>query len=109
MHGDTNWAGEAIMMANAERQRGFGDSFSAKTIVLAAGLLILLGIVLQLGVLGYGHVNASNFWFFSVITESAWNLLLLHGNGSAGQILRFWPLALVSVGLGILMLRLERP
>jgi hypothetical protein len=109
MHGTTNWAGEAIMMVNADRHRAFGDSISAKSIVLGAGLLIALGIVLQLGVLGYGHVDPSNYWFFSVLTEGVWNLLSMHGAvSSLGQIARFWPLVLVSVGLGILMLRLER-
>jgi hypothetical protein len=110
MDGNTNWVGEAIMMVNADRQRAFSDSISARTIVLAAGLLILLGIVLQLGVLGYGHINASNLWSFSLITDGLWNLFAMHGGGSAlGQIAQYWPLALVSVGLGILMLRLERP
>ena len=98
------------MMVNADRQRVLGDSLVAKSILIAAGLLILLGIVLQLGVLGYCHVSPSNYLFFSVLTEGAWNFLSLHGAGSPlEQVARFWPLVLVSVGLGILMLRLERP
>lgn len=97
------------MMVNVDRQCTLDNSISAKSIVLAAGLLILLGIVLQLGVLGYGHISASSFWFFSVLTENLWNLISLHGNGSAVQVLRFWPLVLVSVGLGILVLQMERP
>ncbi|HLV95627.1 MAG TPA: hypothetical protein VKS44_10590 [Candidatus Acidoferrales bacterium] len=110
MNGNTNWAGEGIMMVNADQHRALGGSILAKSILLAAGLLIVFGIVLQLGVLGYGHVNPSNYWFLSVLTQGVWNLLSLHGSGSAlGQIARFWPLVLVSVGLGILMLRLERP
>jgi hypothetical protein len=107
MHGTTNGAGERIMMANADR-RAFGSSFSAKATLLAAGLLILLGTVLQLGVLGYAHVRSSR-WFFSLIAESVWNLLAMHANGlGLGPFMRSWPLMLVGLGLGILMLRVER-
>ena len=109
MQGNTGWAGEEIMV-NVNRQSAFSGSFFATSIAMAAGLLILLGIVLQLGELGYGHINPSNFWVISMITQGAWNLLALHANTPAFEdVLRFWPLALVSVGTGILMLRMERP
>lgn len=94
-------------MANVDR-RAFGSSFSAKATVLAAGLLILLGTVLQLGVLGYNHVRPSDLWIFSVIAGSIWRVLAMYGPVLA-QVARFWPLVLVSAGLGILMLRVERP
>jgi hypothetical protein len=103
-----SWAGEGAM-ANANRQRAFTDSIAARVTVVAAGLLILLGIVFQLGQLGYGHINANNWWLISTGTQAAWSLVALHTNGpSLGEVLRFWPLILVSVGLGILMLQLER-
>jgi hypothetical protein len=109
MNGNTSWAGEEIMV-NANRRSAFNGSFLATSIKMAAGLLILLGIVLQLGELGYTHINASNFWLVSMITQSVWNLLAMHGSGPALEhLLRFWPLVLVSVGAGILMLRMERP
>lgn len=96
------------MMVNADR-RAFGSSFSTKATVLGAGLLILLGTVLQLGVFGYGHVRPANLWFLSVFAEGIWNMLAAHVNGPAlEQVLRFWPLTLVSAGLGILMLGWER-
>lgn len=96
------------MIANAGR-RAFGSSLSAKATMLGAGLLILLGTVLQLGVLGYDHLRPSNLWLFSVIGEGLWNMLALHLNAPAlDQVLRFWPLVLVSAGLGILMLVWER-
>lgn len=96
------------MMVNADR-RAFGSSFSTKATVLGAGLLILLGTVLQLGVLGYGHVRPANLWFLSVFAEGIWNMLAAHVNGPAlEEVLRFWPLTLVSAGLGILMLGWER-
>jgi hypothetical protein len=108
MQGNTGWAGEEIMV-NVNRQSAFSGSFFATSIAMAAGLLILLGIVLQLGELGYGHINPSNFWVITMITQGAWNLLALHTNTPALEdVLRFWPLALVSVGTGILMLRMER-
>jgi hypothetical protein len=100
-------AGGAVMV-NENRQLSFGGTFSATAVtMLIAGLLILLGIVFQLGELGYGHIN--NLWFVSVMTESAWNLASMHGNGPAfDEMLRWWPLALVSVGIAILMLHRGR-
>jgi len=96
-------------MVNANRQGAFNESFFATSIAMAAGLLILVGIVLELVELAYGHINASNFWPLSMIMQGAWNLLALHGSAPALEdVLRFWPLALVSVGAGILMLRRER-
>ncbi len=96
------------MMVNA-RRRATGNSFSAKATVLGAGLLILLGTVLQLGVLGYDHVRPSNLWFVSVFAQGVWNVFAMHVNAPAlDQVLRFWPLVFVSAGLGILMLGWER-
>ncbi len=97
------------MMLNANRQRHFSDSLLAKTMMIVAALLILLGTVLQLGELGYSHISIANFWLVSMFTQSAWNLLAMHINAPAmEEVLRFWPLMLVSVGLGILMLRMEQ-
>ncbi|HXW56937.1 MAG TPA: hypothetical protein VEJ67_14395 [Candidatus Cybelea sp.] len=94
-------------MANG--QRAWTDLFRARVAVVGAGLLILLGTVFQLGELGYGHINADNWWLLSTATQAVWNLLAFDVNGPAlGEVLRFWPLVLVSVGLGILMLRVER-
>jgi hypothetical protein len=108
MNANETWTGEQIMV-NANRPNALSGSFSAASMALLAGLLILLGIVLQLGELGYGHINTTNFWLITVITQGAWNLLAMHGNGPAlDDVLRFWPLALVSIGTGILVLRLER-
>ena len=96
-------------MVNANRQRHFSESLLAKSMMITAGLLIVLGTVLQFGQLGYGHVSPANFWLVSMFTQSVWNLVAMHTNGPAMQeVLRFWPLVLVSVGLGILMLRMEQ-
>jgi hypothetical protein len=109
MDSNTVRAGGEIMV-NTNRQVSFGGSFSTTSItLLIAALLILLGIVFQLGELGYGHVSPANYWFVSMITQSAWNLLALRTNGPAlEEVLRFWPIALVSAGLGILMLQRGR-
>jgi hypothetical protein len=102
-------AGGAVMV-NDNRQLSLGGTFSATSItMLIAGLLILLGIVFQLGELGYGHINGHSLWFVSMVTESAWNLFSLHGYGPAfDELLRWWPLALVSIGVSILMLQRGR-
>lgn len=95
-------------MVNANWQSAFNGSLSGATTAIMAALLILLGIVLQLGALGYAHISSSNFWLVSMVTEGAWNLAL-HLNGPALQdVVRFWPLVLVGIGLGILMSRMER-
>lgn len=96
-------------MVDANRQSDFSESLLVKSMMVLAGLMILLGIVLQLGQLGFGHINTTNFWLVSMFTQSVWNLLALRLNGPAmEEVLRFWPLVLVSVGLGILMLRMEQ-
>ena len=97
-------------MVNENRQLSLGSSFSITTLtMMVAGLLILLGIVFQLGELGYGHLGAHNLWFVSVVTQSAVNLLSSGSNGGTiDGILRWWPLALVSSGLAILMLQRGR-
>lgn len=96
------------MMVNAGR-RAFASSFSAKATMLGAGLLILLGTVLQLGIFGYDHVRSSNLWLVSVIGGGLWNMLAMHVNGpGVDQVLRYWPLVFVSAGLGVLMLVWEK-
>jgi hypothetical protein len=106
MNGNIQAGGAA--MVNENRQMSFGGSLSATAItMLVAGLLILLGIVLQLGALGYGHLSGQNLWLISVVTQSAWNLFSLHSSGLE-ELLRWWPLALVGMGLAILMLHRGR-
>jgi len=93
-------------MVNDNRQLSFGGSLSATSITMViAGLLILLGIVFQLGEFGYGHISAQNLWLVSVVTQSVWNLI--HGTGF-DEVTRWWPLVLVSMGFAILMLRRGR-
>ena len=96
-------------MVDANRRIDFSESILARPIMILAGLMILLGTVLQLGQLGYDHINAANFWLVSMFAQSIWNLLAMRLNAPAmEEVLRFWPLVLVSAGLGILMLRMEQ-
>jgi hypothetical protein len=92
-------------MTKAERQSSFEAPVSGAAILMAgAGLLILLGIVIQLALLGYGHINANNFWLFSVLASNVWGVVSAHMNVPALQdMLRFWPLLLVCSGFAMLL------
>jgi hypothetical protein len=69
-----------------------------------ATLLILLGIVFQLGEFGYGHLRSGNLWFFSTMLTDIWNILWLRLEVPAlGELFYYWPLALVGLGLAILL------
>jgi hypothetical protein len=106
MQGKTISGGERAM---ANGQRAWTNLFASRVAVVGAGLLILLGTVFQLGELGYGHIKADNWWLVSTTTQAVWSLVAFDVHGPAlGQVVQFWPLILVSVGLGILMLRVER-
>jgi hypothetical protein len=77
---------------------------SARIPVAGASLLILLGIAFQLGELGYGHLRLDNLWLFSMMLGDIWNILSVRLNiPSAGEVLRYWPLILVGLGLAILL------
>jgi hypothetical protein len=103
MDSNTVQPGETSM-TKAERQSSFEAPVSGAAILMAgAGLLILLGIVFQLAELGYGHINANNFWLFSVLASNVWGMVSAHMNVPALQdMLRFWPLLLVCSGFAML-------
>jgi hypothetical protein len=79
---------------------------SRRTLITgAAGLLILVGLVLQLGALSYSHLQPSNIWVVSTVLRSAWSMLILQLHAQGMQaVLTFWPLLLVSLGLAIMLL-----
>lgn len=69
-----------------------------------ATLLIVLGILFQLGELGYGHLPSGNLWFFSMMLTDIWNILSMRLDvPTLGEMLRYWPLALVGLGFAILL------
>jgi hypothetical protein len=77
---------------------------SARIPVAGAALLILLGIAFQFGELGYGHLRLDNLWLFSMMLADIWNILSMRLNlPDAAEVLRYWPLVLVGLGLAILL------
>jgi hypothetical protein len=91
-------------MTNANRQFPIGVGVSG-TAVMAAGAtaLILLGVVFQLGELGYGHFDPRNYWLFSVFASGIWNMLALRLAPGVHDMIQFWPLILVGTGLAVLL------
>ncbi|HKV05851.1 MAG TPA: hypothetical protein VJO53_12205 [Candidatus Acidoferrales bacterium] len=91
------------MMVDAEYRFDSGRSIARGTLVVPAGALIFLGIVFQLAMLGYGHLNTQNLWPAMMVVDSAWNLLAAHmGASGFREIFLFWPMALVAAGLAML-------
>lgn len=72
--------------------------------LISAGLLIFLGVVLQLGEFICDRLSATSYWLVQMIATNIWNMLVLRLNAPGiGEILRFWPLLLVGFGLAILL------
>lgn len=93
-------------MTKANRQFSMAATFGGAGLPeVGATLLILLGIIFQLGELGYGHLGlGNNLWFFSIVLSDIWNILSLRLNIPAvADLLRYWPLILVGLGLAILL------
>lgn len=92
-------------MTKATQQGRSAPTVSGKKFTtLGAGLLILVGLVFQLGALGYGHVQTGNIWIVSTILESVWRMLIAQKVATEVQgLMAFWPLALISMGLAILL------
>lgn len=91
-------------MTNANQQPSLCASIHATTATLGAGLLILLGIVFQLWVLGYGRLNTDSFWSLSLISGTIWNMLNVWLKSTALQeTIQFWPLLLVAAGVAVLL------
>jgi hypothetical protein len=88
-------------MTNANRQ-----SLMAATVqgVRFPTFLILLGILFQLVELGYAHLGLGNLWLFSIMFTDIWNILSMRLNiPNLPDLLRYWPLVLVGLGLAILL------
>lgn len=96
-----------MMMTDARRQFPAGANSQAAA-NLAAGLLIILGLVFQLAELGYARyarLDATNLWFIHMLVENAWTVLSARLNLPALEdLIRFWPSLLVAAGVGILAL-----
>ena len=92
-------------MSNTNRQAPSALPILGRTLILGgSGLLILVGLVLQLGALGYGHFQPGNIWIASTIVGSGWSMLVTQLDSPAVQHLAtFWPLLLISMGLAALL------
>lgn len=92
-------------MKNVNRQVPLALSVSGRVFVMGgAGLLILVGLVLQLGALGYGHVQPGNIWIASTIAGSIWSMLTSQLDAPwAQELATFWPLLVIGMGLAILL------
>jgi hypothetical protein len=92
-------------MTNANRQASLALSVSGRIFIMAgAGLLILVGLVLQLGTLGYGHVQPGNIWIASMFAGSVWSMLITQlDSPGVQQLATFWPLLPIIMGLAILL------
>jgi len=97
-------------MTNANRQVPYALSVPGRIFVMGgAGLLILVGLVLQLGALGCGHVRPGNIWIVSMIAEGVWSMLIARLDAPGMQELTtFWPLLPISIGLAILLVTRQK-
>jgi hypothetical protein len=104
MERDTDMAGDEIMTI-VNRQAPLAPSASGRVFIMGgAGLLILVGLVLQLGTLGYGHVQPGNIWIASTIAGSVWSMLTSQLDAPwAQELATFWPLLVISMGLAMLL------
>jgi phosphotransferase system glucose/maltose/N-acetylglucosamine-specific IIC component len=98
------FAHEEMVMTDTRPQLVSEASTSRIVALIAAGLLIFVGTVFQLGRLGYGVLCADSVWVLQMIGTNLWDLLAVRLDApSIGQIVEFWPLALVGMGLTILL------
>jgi hypothetical protein len=94
-------------MANVDRQQLSAARWQAAAGMFAAAiLLILLGIVFQLGELGYGHLSPQNLWVLSSVASTVWNVAAARLNGpGVHDLTQFWPLLLIVVGFSIFLVK----
>jgi hypothetical protein len=104
MNGNAIRIGDKTMTSTNGQSPMISLFSSARGPVAGAALLILLGIAFQLGELGYGHLRLDNLWLFSMMLADIWNILSVRLNiPSTAEVLRYWPLILVGLGLAILL------
>jgi len=95
---------EEMAMTDATPRLVSEISISRVAAIMAAIMLIFLGIVFQWGQLGEGHFNIDGFWVIHTIVTNMWNLAAVHlSTPGLMETLRFWPLLLVAFGLAILL------
>jgi hypothetical protein len=81
------------------------NAISGSAFLMAgSALLIMVGLVFQVGEIGFGHFRVDNLWLVSVVASDLWNLFAARvGAPSLAEVLRYWPLILVGLGLSIML------
>jgi hypothetical protein len=99
-------------MKNAKESASIIEATSSMGVpVASATLLILFGIVFQVVELTCRNLHLGNLWLLSVLASDIWNILSVHFNVPAiGDVLLYWPLLMICLGLAILLaVRENRP
>jgi len=90
-------------MTKSNQRSHFEASVRTKAVVFTAGLLISLGIVIELGELAYACICAANAWFISMVAGNLWNALATFIHEAGGpDVVRYLPLLLVIAGIVLL-------
>ena len=93
-------------MTNSAKQElsGKATAGGAGVLLAGAGLMILLGVVLQLAELGYGQFIPGESWLVSALASELWSVVAIHLNiPSLHTIFVYWPLLLVGLGCSTLL------
>ena len=91
-------------MTNVEREPSTTSVSGSSFLLISSTLMVLVGVVFQAGELGMGHFRLDNLWLVSVLASDLWNLLATHiGGPTVAEVLRYWPLILVGLGLSIML------
>ncbi len=100
------------MMSSAAVRRSTVTTMAATTspingsafLMVGSALLVMIGLVFQVGEIGVGHFRMDNLWLVSVLASDLWNLLAARvGGPSFAEVLRYWPLILVGLGFSIML------
>jgi hypothetical protein len=105
--------GEAAMMnetrqVSSAKQSAIPGS-NAGILMAAAGILMLLGLMIQFGELGLGPFTRDTFWIIPFLANGLWNILVTALSRTAfATALPYWPLTLVLAGSAALFLLSSR-
>jgi hypothetical protein len=107
MNGSIHIAGVETMIT-AKRQTvstaAVPSNSGSGILLIGSTLLIMVGLVFQAGLLGVGQLRFDNLWLVSVVASDLWNLAASHiGGPTVAEVLRYWPLILVGLGLSIML------